>query len=90
MVILPCLLSRVVGNPRADKGSMPNFEDRDLLSKGEGGASTATDQACEIERAMASECKTPVDETNRGAAEVNIVGAEVAMDKSRRSLPKVG
>ena len=69
---------------------MPNLKNRDLLGQGEGSAGAAADQSREVEGAMANQCETPVDETNRGATEVNVVGAEIAVDKSHRSLPKVG
>ena len=35
---------------------------------------------------MANQCETPVDETNRGATEVNVVGAEIAVDKKATTL----
>ena len=90
MIIWPSLFDRVVGNPSAKKGAVPNFKNRDLLGQGEGSAGAAADQSREVEGAMANQCETPVDETNRGATEVNVVGAEIAVDKSHRSLPKVG
>jgi hypothetical protein len=46
----------------AEQFRMPDFEEIDVLKKGEGFPGTAARQASEIKESMAGQSQTPVDE----------------------------